>query len=277
MAPSVGVEPAGSLADNSMDEQCAKYAQEGPGFFFEKGNMSNVFTFAVMLAGIAMRFSMDSPWDENAAGRYILAFGLFGFAGGVTNYLAIYMLFEEVPGLYGSGIIPKRFQQIKATLKTMIMDTFFEPAFLEKQLKQTFGDPNSITEKLTALMESDGFDQMLTAKLESLTGNSGPLGMMLSMMNLNADKLKPFLRPFVAGVAKDIGPMLAAYMDGGSLPVLKIRDEVEKLMDERLKELTADRVKKLIEVVMKTHLGWLVVWGNIFGGLIGIAAEAVGY
>jgi hypothetical protein len=39
----------------------------------------------------------------------------------VTNYLAIYMLFEEVPGLYGSGIIPKRFQQIKATLKTMIM------------------------------------------------------------------------------------------------------------------------------------------------------------
>ena len=42
-------------------------------------------------------------------------------------------------------------------------------------------------------------------------------------------------------------------------------------------ELTADRVKKLIEVVMKTHLGWLVVWGNIFGGLIGIAAEAVGY
>lgn len=36
-------------------------------------------------------------------------------------------------------------------------------------------------------------------------------------------------------------------------------------------------MKKLIEVVMKTHLGWLVVWGNIFGGLIGIAAEAVGY
>ena len=49
---------------------------------------------------------------------------------------------------------------------TLARDTFFEPAFLEKQLKQTFGDPNSITEKLTALMESDGFDQMLTAKLE---------------------------------------------------------------------------------------------------------------
>jgi len=30
-------------------------------------------------------------------------------------------LFEEVPGLYGSGIIPKQFKQIKATLKLMIM------------------------------------------------------------------------------------------------------------------------------------------------------------
>lgn len=44
-----------------------------------------------------------------------------------------------------------------------------------------------------------------------------------------------------------------------------------------VQELTADRVKKLIEVIMKTHLGWLVVWGNIFGGLIGIVSEAVGY
>jgi hypothetical protein len=50
---------------------CSPLPQEGPGFFFEKGNMSNVFTFAVMLAGIAMRFSMDSPWDENAAGRCV--------------------------------------------------------------------------------------------------------------------------------------------------------------------------------------------------------------
>ena len=51
----------------------------------------------------------------------MLAFGLFGFAGGVTNWLAITMLFDEVPGLYGSGIIPKQFKQIKATMKTMIM------------------------------------------------------------------------------------------------------------------------------------------------------------
>jgi hypothetical protein len=47
------------------------------------------------------------------------------------------------------------------------------------------------------------------------------------------------LQPFVAGIAKDIGPMLAKYMEGDSLPVLKIREEVEKLMDERLKVLSS--------------------------------------
>ena len=44
-----------------------------------------------------------------------------------------------------------------------------------------------------------------------------------------------------------------------------------------LQELTAERVKKLIEVVMRVHLGWLVVWGNIFGGVIGLVSELVGY
>ena len=54
-------------------------------------------------------------------GRYILAFGLFGFAGGITNWLAVKMLFDEIPGVYGSGIIPKQFKQIRNTIKEMIM------------------------------------------------------------------------------------------------------------------------------------------------------------
>jgi len=280
-AVAVAVEPQigdSSIQDTSMDEQCAKYAEKDPGFF-EKGNISNIATFVIMVAGIAMRFGMDIDWDQNVAGRYVLAFGLFGFAGGVTNWLAITMLFDEVPGLYGSGIIPKQFEQIKSTMKTMIMDTFFDPKFLEKQLKDKIGeftDPKMIETKLTDLLDSPTFDKMLDDKLASI--GEGPMGLMLSMMNMTGAKIKPFLKPFVSGIAKDVGPMLSKMMEGeGALPVLKIREEVNKLMDDRLKELTADRVKKLIEVIMKTHLGWLVVWGNIFGGLIGIVSEAVGY
>ena len=49
--------------------------------------------------------------------QYILAFGLFGFAGGITNWLAIKMLFDKIPGLYGSGIIEDRFVEIRETVK----------------------------------------------------------------------------------------------------------------------------------------------------------------
>ena len=35
--------------------------------------------------------------------------------------------------------------------------------------------------------------------------------------------------------------------------------------------------RQLIEAVMKANLGWLVVWGNVFGGIIGVISEAAGY
>ncbi|MCE3054327.1 DUF445 domain-containing protein, partial [Vibrio cholerae] len=42
--------------------------------------------------------------------NYAFYAGLFAFSGAITNWLAIHMLFEKVPGLYGSGVIPARFE-----------------------------------------------------------------------------------------------------------------------------------------------------------------------
>ena len=39
--------------------------------------------------------------------------GLFALSGALTNWLAIYMLFEKIPFLYGSGVIPSRFEDFK--------------------------------------------------------------------------------------------------------------------------------------------------------------------
>ena len=50
-----------------------------------------------------------SPIHSNV----IFMTGLFALSGGVTNWLAIYMLFEKVPFLYGSGVIPNRFEDFK--------------------------------------------------------------------------------------------------------------------------------------------------------------------
>mmetsp|Transcript_25627 Transcript_25627/g.84371 ORF Transcript_25627/g.84371 Transcript_25627/m.84371 type:complete len:307 (-) Transcript_25627:141-1061(-) len=266
-----------------MDAKCVQYAPPDPGFW-EKGNISNMVTFAVMIAGLAMRFGMDQDWEDNIAGRYLLAFGLFGFAGGVTNWLAVKMLFDEIPGVYGSGIIPKQFKQIRSTIKRMIIDTFFDPEFLKEQLTSKllpFATPEVIAERLNQALDSDMFKTLLDEKLAAM--KSSPMGQMLSMMQLDAAKVKPFLRPLVATVSRTLAPLIQDFAsgapvgEGGQSPIMKLRDEVDKLMEVRLQELTAERVKNLVEAVMRAHLGWLVVWGNVFGGAIGIASEAAGY
>ncbi len=53
-----------------------------------------------------------------------------------------------------------------------------------------------------------------------------------------------------------------------------VRSEVvqrlEKLIEDRLKELTPVMVKEMMQKMIQKHLGWLVVWGGVFGGLIGL-------
>ena len=55
-----------------------------------------------------------------------------------------------------------------------------------------------------------------------------------------------------------------------------LREDVDELLTERLNELTPDRVKEMMEKVIRQHLGWLVVWGNVFGSMIGVLSKALG-
>lgn len=58
-----------------------------------------------------------------------------------------------------------------------------------------------------------------------------------------------------------------------SVEVVKL--EIDLLMTEKLELLTPQLVKTLIEEMIKQHLGWLIVWGNIFGGAIGILSMGI--
>ena len=53
-------------------------------------------------------------------------------SGGVTNWLAVHMLFEKVPLLYGSGVIPHRFEEFKAGIKQLIVQEFFTREHIER-------------------------------------------------------------------------------------------------------------------------------------------------
>eukprot|EP00753_Platysulcus_tardus_P020543 PLAT8199.1.p1 GENE.PLAT8199.1~~PLAT8199.1.p1 ORF type:complete len:293 (+),score=133.02 PLAT8199.1:46-924(+) len=257
------------------------------GKYCEKGALSNVATFVIMLAGIALKMWMPEECECGWLADYVLSFGLFGFAGGFTNWLAVKMLFDRVPFLIGSGIIPRRFQEIRRTVKDTIMKTFFDLDYLAEQMKTRAGqlmESFDLAERLVAVLDDPEIDAIILDKLKGVAAT--PEGMMLNMaagffpggQEAGLAAIAGMVKPMLSGFAREVAPKLMASFDiTETLPPERVRDEIDALMTEKLRMLTPEVVKALMEEVIRTHLGWLIVWGNVFGGIIGIVSLAAGY
>ena len=52
--------------------------------------------------------------------------------------------------------------------------------------------------------------------------------------------------------------------------------KIENILDARLADLSPEDIKIIIQKMIKEHLGWLVVWGGFFGGLLGLLLSPIG-
>lgn len=269
---------------SSASEQCIACVCGIVRPYLNKGSISNMCTFVVMVLGMMMGGAgygdcSRQSTDQQQFAAWLLAAGLFGFAGGITNWLAVKMLFDRVCGLPGSGVIPMRFKEIREVVKNTIMKTFFDGPYLEQYMNKKMGmmaKDIDIAGKLKNVLESPEVDAMIDKQLTDLADR--PEGMLLMIGGIQPVMLKPLVKPFVLGMAEDIAPMLGNMIDMKSImSVEKLREEIDLLMTEKLQELTPERVKDLMEEVIRTHLGWLIVWGNVFGSLIGILSKLAGY
>ncbi len=208
---------------------------------------------------------------EGIAGSVLRSAGLFALSGAVTNQLAIHMLFEKVPFLYGSGIIIDRFESIREALKKLIMEQFFTSEKIEN-----FVHSQERSIDLTPIIKQTDFTPAYDALVKSVMESS--LGGMLGMFGGEAiiAKLKePFLEKIKAStieISQSESFMNALNIhlhQGGS----RLSESIEGIVESRLAELTPVMIKEMLHTLMKEHLGWLVVWGGVFGGLIGIASS----
>ena len=58
--------------------------------------------------------------------------GVFALSGSVTNWIAVHMLFEKIPFLYGSGVIQDRFEDIKMGIKNLTLKELFSVTQINK-------------------------------------------------------------------------------------------------------------------------------------------------
>lgn len=205
----------------------------------------------------------------------VFSVGLFGFSGALTNLIAVHMLFEKVPGLYGSGVIPARFEQFKDAIRTMMMKQFFTAENINR-----FVSGNGTNEKLIDLspvIEKTDLSPAFDGLVKVIEGST--FGGMLSMVG-GTEALQPLKQPFIEKLkvslieivsGEEFNAMLREAIshtgeDAG------IRQKIADVIEKRLDELTPQLVKEIVQDMIKKHLGWLVVWGGVFGGLIGLLA-----
>ena len=88
----------------------------------------SIITNGLALVLVVLGFFLDNV--------IVKTVGLFAVSGAVTNWIAIHMLFEKVPGLYGSGVIPERFEDFKNGIRTLVMEQFFSEENIETYHKR---------------------------------------------------------------------------------------------------------------------------------------------
>jgi uncharacterized membrane protein YheB (UPF0754 family) len=224
---------------------------------------------------IALLLAVAGYFVPGIAGELVLSTGLYALSGGITNWLAIHMLFEKVPGFYGSGVIPARFEEFKKGIHHMIMQQFFNTENVHQFFRQGGSGAAVSTELAQGIIArvdfNKAFDSLVEMILESSFGSM--LGMFGGAKALN-NLRQPFIdrmQIFLQNMAKD--PEMIEQLGKQSADSLLAK--VENIVNRRLDELTPQMVKEIIEHMIHKHLGWLVVWGAVLGGLMGLIVELV--
>ncbi len=232
-----------------------------------KSIITNCLAIIVILAGYYFQYQL------------ILNIGLFALSGAVTNWLAIHMLFEKVPGLYGSGVIPAHFEDFKSSIKKLMMTQFFTTDNIERFISSPGnGNDFHLAPVIEKIDLSPSFDALVRVIMESSFGS------MLGMFG-GQEALIPLKEPFIENLKLSLIKMThedsfqQLLKDEFEQPdvLSDIKRQIEDIVDQRLNELTPQLVKVIIQDMIKQHLGWLVVWGGVFGGIIGYVAGIIQY
>lgn len=230
-------------------------------------DITNIITVLIMAFG----YSNDN--------QMIYMIGLFALSGAITNTLAIHMLFEKVPFLYGSGVIESRFSEFKASIHALIMNQFFTKENLSKFFQEEVNSAKKTIDFEKILNKTD-FTPAYDSLKESVMQSS--FGGMLNMFGGEAT-LEPLKEPFTKKLQASIISISSseAFQEIVN-EALKSEDlsadiyeKLSKIVNARLEELTPKMVKELVQNLIKEHLGWLVIWGAVFGGVIGLFSALI--
>eukprot|EP00731_Ephydatia_muelleri_P025983 Em0018g83a len=260
-----------------------------------KGLAVNLCFLAVMVAGIVMieysfplqgvrKYTVNGTRDKRcfesrvfcASSRIIRSLGVFGFMGGVIIWIAVEMLFRRIPFLFGSGVLLRQYKSIRETISSIVIETLFDPAALRKYFS---GKNKKVREMLRVdtklgLFNSQIVEVVIDQKISAIL--AGPDGFVLNMMGVNQDQLRLTMKTHARDFINEISPLVMEKLaDPGLTDGVDLHEEAEKILGTKIGQLSSGKVRQLMAVMIRKHLSWLIVWGNILGATFGITIEVV--
>ncbi len=222
---------------------------------------------ALLLIGLSYCF-INTPYQT-----LLSNVGFYALSCALTNWLAIIMLFDKVPFIYGSGVIPAQFEAFKGAIKNLMMLEFFTPENIQEVMSRS-------TLELAVLKDVANqvdYDKLYSALVEAIFESK--IGSVFFMMG-GQNAIEPLREPVQKKLRNTIDDILAdeqlnKYLIEKSADPKQFLSKIEQVVDKRLSMLTPRMVKEIIQKMIAQHLGWLVVWGGVFGGLIGLVASFI--
>ena len=184
--------------------------------------------------------------------------GLFALSGAFTNAIAVHMLFEKVPGFYGSGVVENRFSQFKEGIYSLMMNEFFTKENLQRFFEDEITSKKSHFD-LTPILEKTDFSPAFESLKDAVMESS--FGSMLNMFG-GPEQLEPLKEPFneklkgaIVTISQNESFQQALHESLGSSNVSDdMYDKVGGIVNKRLDELTPKMVKDIIQKM----LDWLL-------------------
>jgi uncharacterized membrane-anchored protein YjiN (DUF445 family) len=217
----------------------------------------------------AVVFGVSYAIPEFPGRNALILASLFALSGALTNWLAVYMLFERIPGLYGSGIIALRFDQFKQSIRSLIMENFFTRENFIKVAQNTL--PHTIQPEL--VMDKIDFDEVFRGFVTVIKNSSfGGMFTLFGGEKVIDPMREPFKKEFERQASEILRNIDVVSILQKETDFEAFRSKIAAMVDTTVNELTPQRVKEIVEEMMRSHLGWLVVWGGVFGALIGFVS-----
>lgn len=192
--------------------------------------------------------------------------GFFAFTGALTNWIAIKMLFKKIPFLYGSGIIILQFEDIKTGIKNLLLKEFFNEQQINLLVKKYQKDNKHFLDHIKNQLD---YEKMYQAIIDFILKSK--FAVIIEMMGG-----KSILLNFKEPIILKIKTLLNSYIDENVViylekNLLKVTEKnIKELLDDKINKLSPYKIKDIIENIIIKHLGWLIVWGGLFSGLLGL-------